>query len=142
MPYKTNTTLIDNLPTLDDLDISRPTRGIDMIPENSPYSKMIRNSGYLTPSQAGMDSYTSPSYFTPLRPFEPKQDFNPMYKPYEANIKENFTLISCVDAAEHTRSCVVCSKLYKNNNTILILLLVFLAIINLLLLKRILEVEK
>ena len=63
----------------------------------------------------------------------------------EPQIKENFTkvsLVSCVDAADHVQSCVVCSKLYKNNNTLLILLLVFLAVINLLLLKRILETEK
>jgi|688.fasta_scaffold255684_2 hypothetical protein len=147
MPYKTNTTLIDDLPTLDELDISRPTRGLDMIPENSPYNKVIRNSGYTTPAAAGMDLYTSPSYYTPIQPFTPPQDFNPMYKPYqnEPQIKENFTkvsLVSCVDAADHVKSCVVCSKLYKNNNTLLILLLVFLAVINLLLLKRILETEK
>lgn len=49
---------------------------------------------------------------------------------------------NCVDIAEHVTNCIVCSKLYTNNNTVFILIIIFLAIVNLLLLKRILETEK
>lgn len=46
---------------------------------------------------------------------------------------------SCVEIAEHTSNCAVCSKLYANNNTIFIFIIIFQAVILLLLLKRILE---
>ncbi len=46
---------------------------------------------------------------------------------------------SCVEVADHTSNCAVCSKLYSNNNTIFIFIIIFQAVILLLLLKRILE---
>jgi hypothetical protein len=74
------------------------------------------------------------------------------YNPYEAEpVHENYesklsytekSSNRCIDVADHTANCVVCSKLYANNNTIFILIIVFLALVNLLLLKRILETEK
>ena len=80
------------------------------------------------------------------------QHKNDVYNPYEEEvIQENYekkmTNVEkysnhCIDVAEHTANCVVCSKLYANNNTIFILIIVFLALVNLLLLKRILETEK
>jgi len=83
-------------------------------------------------------------------------NLNKQYNPYESEIvyerfdsspKDNKTYKNeinnnCVDVAEHASQCLVCSKLYTNNNTIFILIIIFLAVVNLLLLKRILETEK
>jgi hypothetical protein len=94
-------------------------------------------------------------------PFPVNRQLQPhMYQPYNAKrVYENFeerpklkkqhnhnhndssdNHHNCVDIAEHTSNCLVCSKLYSSNNTLYILLIIFLAIVNLLLLKRILEV--
>jgi hypothetical protein len=74
------------------------------------------------------------------------------YNPYEIEpVHENYehklqhkekSSNQCIDVADHAANCPVCSKLYANNNTIFILIIVFLALVNLLLLKRILETEK
>ena len=60
-------------------------------------------------------------------------------KPYKI---EHTIHNNCVDVADHASTCMVCSKLYTNNNTVFILIIIFLAVVNLLLLKRILETEK
>lgn len=55
------------------------------------------------------------------------------------NLKQTY---SCIDIADHTSNCAVCSKLYSNNNTIYIFIIIFQAVVLLLLLKRILETDK
>ena len=47
---------------------------------------------------------------------------------------------SCITVAEHTTNCIVCSKLYQNNMTGYIIVIIILAIISILLLKRVLNV--
>lgn len=190
-----NVTLIDDLPSLDELEINK-SHGLSMIPqtETHKYQKFIRNSGYNTPEQAGMqndrkmhsqysrdeNAYTSINSnqyahdnlynnvhinphnnphsdhintphmadmqnidYMPENTYEtyerqPKMQKNVNKPPNKPYIKHH----NCIDVAEHTHNCLVCSKLYTNNNTLYILIIVFLAIVNLLLLKRILDVEK
>jgi len=186
-----NVTLIDDLPSLDELEINK-SHGLSMIPqtETHKYQKFIRNSGYNTPEQAGMqnDRKMHPQYsrdenaYTTPNPHRYTNDHNTDSNDYHGNINlqympdiqniqnmhdhtyENFERHpkmqknvnkpnnkpnnnhnnhnNCIDVAEHTHNCLVCSKLYTNNNTLYILIIVFLAIVNLLLLKRILDVEK
>ena len=70
-------------------------------------------------------------------------DVEPIHENYENKSSYKDTPSNqCVDVADHAANCPVCSKLYANNNTIFILIIVFLALVNLLLLKRILETEK
>jgi hypothetical protein len=52
----------------------------------------------------------------------------------------NFHEPSCITVAEHTTNCIVCSKLYQNNSTGYIIVIILLAIISILLLKRVLNV--
>lgn len=47
--------------------------------------------------------------------------------------------LTCLDAANHVTSCLVCSRLYRNDNTILIIIIVVLAIIGILLFKRVMK---
>jgi len=46
---------------------------------------------------------------------------------------------NCVEVAEHVKECPVCSKVYDNDKTVYIVIIVVLAIICILLLKRVLE---
>jgi hypothetical protein len=92
-------------------------------------------------------------YHPPIDKYAHGEKYADKYNPYHAErIYENFaepsvtttsppkkSELSCVDIAEHTANCLVCSKLYANNNMLLIILVIFLALVNLLLLKRILE---
>jgi len=52
------------------------------------------------------------------------------------NIVDN---LHCRDIAEHIENCPICSKLHNTDKTIYILIIVFLAIVCILLLKRVLE---
>ncbi len=192
-----NVTLIDDLPTLEELDFQQ-SPGIGMIPPNeaNKYQKFIRNSGYSTPPQSGMNVSSNNQQKMQDPRFNEKNmeqrgmdynnqqrgmdynnqqrgmDYNNQqrgmdnnnqlrgmdndYQPYYGErFRENFeetpppnkyrsdiTMIgshNCVDIAEHTENCLVCSKLYANNNTLYIIMIIFLAVVNLLLLKRILE---
>ena len=47
---------------------------------------------------------------------------------------------SCLDVADHIANCPICSKFYNNDKTIYIITIVILAIIVILLLKRILDI--
>ena len=168
-----NVTLIDDLPTIEELEIPK-SAGMSMIPPNeaNKFQKYIRNSGMTTPSQSGMMSNSRMQQQQPpqrnnyhQQPLDDPNnlreqmyqeiDFNPQlqryhppndkymhippqiekYNPYR--IYENFDTSatttpspkknepSCVDIAEHTSSCMVCSKLYATNNTLLIFLVIF-----------------
>jgi hypothetical protein len=170
-----NVTLIDDLPTLEELDFQQ-SPGIGMIPPNeaNKYQKFIRNSGFTTPPQSGMNiSSNNKQKIKDYRFNENQfQNMGNEYQPYYGErFRENFgdpteekeeneeashkhrhgkyrpgrcepdinINCSCIDVAEHTENCLVCSKLYTNNNTVYIIMIIFLAVVNLLLLKRILE---
>jgi hypothetical protein len=191
-----NITLIDDLPTIEELEIPK-SNGMSMIPPNeaSKFQKYIRNNGITTPPQSGMMSnsriqqpppptqsgmmqnqrnmyqqqpiddpnnlreqmYNEIDFNPQLHRYHPPNDkymhmsHNEKYNPYR--IHENFESSvttpsikkndpSCVDIAEHTANCLVCSKLYNNNNAFLIILIVFLAIVNILLIKYVLDTCK
>ena len=187
-----NVTLIDDLPTIEELEIPK-SHGMTMIPQNEAnrFKKFIRNNGFATPEQSGMMSTNKyqkqpppvmrntyreqpqddPNnlrdqmyeeidfdpqqhrYHPPNDKYMPQNDKhmsqNDKYNPYRT--QENFDTSTtympkkehtCVDIAEHTASCLVCSKLYGNNNVLLIILVVFLAFVNILLLKYVLETCK
>lgn len=189
-----NVTLIDDLPTIEELEIPK-SHGLTMIPQDGAhkFKKYIRNNGITTPPQSGMMSNSrmvqqqppspppvSRNMYYPQPPDEPNNlreqmyqeiDFDPQlhryyppndkymhaairnekYNPYR--IYENFDTSvttpivkrsehTCVDIAEHTANCLVCSKLYASNNTLLIILIIFLAVVNIFLIKYVLETCK
>ena len=188
-----NVTLIDDLPTLDELETTKSQGGgIDMIPPDqaNKYQKFIRNSGYAIPSQSGMniqqrshESYNIPaqqqaqqldqqfiprgthhmhqmgqqSHYTSQYKYPMQND---IYRPYlsrenyddENNDDENYTPTptsiqrtkinitgehNCIQVAEHVGSCIVCSKLYSNNNTFCYMVIGFLLLVILILVKNI-----
>jgi len=160
-----NVTLIDDLPNLDDLETPPATNinsgGLGMIPDPSRYKKFIRNSGMSTPIESGMQFNTpKPQTYPPLknkinREIEnlfPEENIQGEYKPYIPSTYENFDVkvnpylrntsnqdVNCIQCANHTEHCTVCSKLYSNNNMVFVFVIIFQAILILLLIKKILE---
>lgn len=159
-----NVTMIDNLPTLDDLDnsaanLQSPNSGMQGIEEK--YSKFIRNRHDM-PAEAGMVSQnfsasaprTISEHFTP----PPSQNHiqNPFAGSYESyqhpenpqmmqmSINNKFNLPdntpTCLDVADHVQNCPICSQFYKTNTSPYIISIIILAIICLLLLKKVLDV--
>lgn len=47
--------------------------------------------------------------------------------------------ITCIEISNHIKDCPVCSKLYKHDTTIHIIIIVLLALVTLILLKRVME---
>ena len=58
---------------------------------------------------------------------------------FEKQRREHYDNLNCRDVAEHVGNCPVCSKLYKPNNTIYIIIIIMLVVINLLCVKKLLS---
>lgn len=99
------------------------------VPEN--IKKMIRPSQVMNPG-AGMASYESqqPQIAEPPQPIQYsspppiQKEINPLYD------------ITCLQIAMHVKNCPICSKMYKCDSTIYILIIVILSVITLLLIKK------
>lgn len=162
--YKTNKniTMIDDLPFLDDLENnSRNNNGLMMIPSDtsSKVQKFIRNTNtHNAPYESGMNMNQSqhPQQFVSQQQPPPQfmneiiddprnyQNIEPMQFEPQFERKQrryiDYNEPTCIQVADHTMNCVVCSKLYQCNNTGYIVVIILLAIISVLLLKRVLNV--
>lgn len=55
--------------------------------------------------------------------------------------RENYKCdIKCIDICDHIKGCPICSKFYKTDKTIYVIVIVLLCLINLILLKKVLKV--
>jgi hypothetical protein len=127
-------TLIDDLPDLDQLEPNMYNN--DRIVPSSEIErvqKFIRNNKYNPQPGSGMELYNEPKtgYFTPQQQY-PQQ-------PYMTE-QEPVPQISCADIYKHIENCPICSKLYNNDKTIYIILIIFLIIVCIILLKKVLDV--
>jgi hypothetical protein len=162
--YKTNKniTMIDDLPFLDDLENNtRNNNGLMMIPSDtsSKVQKFIRNTNtHNAPYESGMNmnqSQPPPQQFVSQQQPPPQfmneiiddprnyqqMQFEPeQYERKQQRRYNDFNEPTCIQVADHTMNCVVCSKLYQCNNTGYIVVIILLAIISVLLLKRVLNV--
>ena len=142
-----NITPIDQLPELEDLE-----RGNSMIPENegNKYSKFIRGS-HVSPQQSGMNPYNNQNQQQNQQNQQNQQQYQPeMYKDNKEQIFNDvgsvpkYTLQdgspTCIDVANHIATCPICSKFYNNDKTIYIIAIILLALICILLLKKLLDV--
>lgn len=55
------------------------------------------------------------------------------------SIKEVKANLNCLDVCDHIKTCPICTKFYKNDNTVYIVVIIVLIIISLLLLKNVLD---
>jgi len=94
------------------------------------YSKLIRQRHVPLP-QAGMAPRNAPvqNEIMHVQQPQPRQEINLALHN-----------ISCLDIANHIQDCPICSRFYNNDKTIYIICIVVLAIVCLLLLKRVLNV--
>ena len=146
---KRNVTMIDDLPDLEDLE-SRPDMyggppnmmGVGQhvqfqhqgpsggIPDN--FRKFIRpNMGPPRP-ESGMSPYGG-------GPHPQQEFFAPPPSKQEEPMRPPAGSPTCLEIADHVGSCPICSRFYKNDNTVYIIAIVILAIICILLLKRVLN---
>ena len=145
-----NITPIDQLPELEDLE-----RGNSMLPENedNKYSKFIRGS-HVSPQQSGMNPYNNQNQQQNLQNQQNQQN-QQQYQPemYKDNKEQIFNDVgsvpkytlqdgspTCIDVANHIATCPICSKFYNNDKTIYIIAIILLALICILLLKKLLDV--
>jgi hypothetical protein len=77
----------------------------------------------------------SPQFLRPPPPPVQKETFEENLEDDDKDKKLN-----CIDIAEHVKDCPICSKFYKRDNTLYIIVIVVLAIITILLLKRVLNI--
>lgn len=166
--YRTNRnyTLIEELPDLEELERNQPqqqSNGFSMIPPDNAnqMQKFIRN-GYEPPMESGMipqqpqqrpqrqqnqqEQQVTIQQFIPPPP--PPQNYmieDPrMFEPPPMHEHRHHMMmggeLNCINVADHTTNCVVCSRLYQSNNAGYIVVIILLAIICILLLKRVLNV--
>lgn len=128
-------TMIEELPDLQDVENSYNRQ------YNSPheediqkYQRHIRN-GHTPSQESGM---MSPLPLPPPPPHQPHQHYRQL--PQMESVNPALAGISCLDIASHVGDCPICSKFYKNDITAYIICIVVLAIICLLLLKKVLDV--
>lgn len=154
MVYKTNRniTMIEDLPDLDQLDGHHQTGSMtmQMIPEEKmkQVQRVIRQNDYNPPSESGMTVYRPEMEYnepTIINNYDidviPSSQQSPYMMQQQAPAPSSYIHnLSCVDVAEHTISCVVCSRLYQNNANGYIVVIILLSIICILLLKRVLNV--
>lgn len=166
MSYKVNrnVTMIDELPYLEDLESqinSNSSNGLSMIPSENMGSiqKLIRNNIYNPPVESGMNANTSslkqvqqPPPTTTVPPnqiIDDPRNYNQEMILLPPRHQQQYiqqppvvynSEPTCIQVAEHTMNCVVCSKLYQHNNSGYIVMIILLAIICILLLKRVLNV--
>uniref|UniRef100_A0A6C0H384 Uncharacterized protein n=1 Tax=viral metagenome TaxID=1070528 RepID=A0A6C0H384_9ZZZZ len=146
MRYATNSpnvTPLDMLPELEDVERGgstfAPTTSILPPEQSDKFRKYIRQN-HVVSNHAGMNQSHQPNYSvaqaprqeqygTPVGQQESLKTFNmPPGSP------------SCLDVAEHITNCPICSKFYNTDKTIYIIAIIALAIICILLLKKVLDV--
>ena len=152
--YQRNVTMIDDLPELSDMDVPRPhvnavrnssikdsryepnMQGI-LPPDAANYMKYRRGTAPI-PNEAGMASpqqqVLQPGI--PASSMEAEQPNEPELTP----IQRAAAGPSCLQVADHIQHCPICSKFYKNDRIVYIIVIVILTIICLLLLRKVLNV--
>jgi hypothetical protein len=161
MSYRTNKnyTLIEELPDLEDLERKQnQTDGFNMIPPDNAtqIQKFIRNNVYEPPIESGMSQrhpqlqqhpqQQHPQQQHPQQHPQQQEQFTMQYmediRPYELpqQIYRHNGEVNCINVSDHTSHCPVCSRLYQHNNSVYIVVIILLAIICILLLKRVLNV--
>ena len=123
------------------LDLSDESDSHDLSSDNKvpdQITKFIRKSMPNPPNQSGM-SHNNPNKFNPnVNIPPPPQDFYHQDF-YDQQNKLPVTLY-CLDVHSHIQSCPICSRFFKHDNSVYIIVIVVLSIICILALKKVLNV--
>ena len=162
MNYPSGVTRIEDLPDVDDLENygggsgrysgygaayghnetqhASPYDRPGISPSDDQIRSKIRNTGGPIPAESGMgNSYQSR---------EQMHENYMMQRPQQAlgsrvermEMPDYRPTLSCQDIAEHIKNCAICTKFYGSDNTIYIIVIIVLAIICILLMKRVLDI--
>jgi hypothetical protein len=135
-------TLIDDLPDLDQLEPSIYNNQMNnMIPvsEMERVQKFIRNNKYDPHPVSGMNVYNEPKTgYLQENPYMMEQHQHQEQMPMLRDVSP--PPISCADIYKHIENCPICGKLYNNDKTIYIILIIFLTVVCIILLKKVLDV--
>lgn len=135
-------TMIDDLLDLDEDSANYSNNNqLDILPngQEDKYAKFIRQKH--TPKYQDQQMYSKDDYN-----FQPQPQIHQQYpqqfqqQPYQ--LSHNIPLhspYSCLDIAGHIDNCPICAKFYKNDKSIYIVAIVLLAIICIILLKKVIE---
>jgi hypothetical protein len=146
---KRNVTMIDDLPDLEDLE-SRPGMMYGGPPnmgvgQHVPFQNQGSPGGipekFRNVIRHGMGPPHPASGMAIYGGGPPQQQFfaPPPQQLQEAHMRPPVGSPTCLEIADHVGSCPICSRFYKNDNTVYIIAIVILAIICILLLKRVLN---
>ncbi len=153
-----NFTPIENLPELEDLEQgsvsgqSNTYNPQDILPsgESEKFAKYIRGN-HNAPNESGMSRMNpihQQSQMQPPMQHQMQHQMQPqmreMYeRPIEEPVVKSYKMPAntptCLDVADHIANCPICSKFYNTDNTVYIIVIVILAVICILLLKRVLD---
>jgi len=163
---RNNVTMIDDLPYLEDLERQSYINGVPPA-ELKQVSKFIRDTAYNPPNESGMGFHSQQFSHPPSRyqkqpsqqniqaqPKPPQQSQSQMIM-IEQNIDPDFMRqqqqqqqmhkilsLSCIDVAEHTSNCIVCSKLYNTDTSLYIIVISILLLVSAILFKKVLDLQK
>jgi len=156
MNYPQQITMIDDLPDLDEIAQQgyynpHDQPGPDVTGYIRPqYQPPPAESGMVSQKKFGYNTYGSAykqNSNMPSRnmPQIPPENYEMINNPYpfapENSVRENYvgSMGNCLDVSQHVENCPICSKIYKHDKTIMIITIVILAIICILLLKKVLN---
>jgi hypothetical protein len=139
---KRNVTMIDDLPELDDLESNPNMNGHQEysntydqpIGDHGQFQKFIRPRMGSPPTNSGMGPYQQPPTYNQQPEYENHQEV------YEKQMRNLYDSPTCLEIHDHVQQCPICSRFFKNDNTPYIIAIVILAIICILLLKKVLNV--
>jgi len=162
-----NVTFIDELPFLDEIMNSQENQTqqpYDLIPnrEYNQIKKFIRNTDNNFPPESGMSNIRSQQKLLEEQQalkqqqmFEEEQRHiqiqhmqeqekirqqEEKHKNKDKRKSSSFECeLSCINVAEHTSDCIVCSKLYNKDHSVFYGIIIVLTVICLILLKRVVE---
>lgn len=158
MSRNQNVTMIEDLPDLDELDDRHVTfapsgaRGQEQFhngrhpDDDGKYKRAIREDHMpLRGSGMGGNEHYAPQHppHPPHPPPRPPPQPQPQYvqpPPEEKPIEYFHGSPSCIDVAYHIRECPICSQFYKNDKAPYMITIIILAIICILLLKKVMNV--
>lgn len=164
---RNNVTMIDDLPYLEDLERQSYINGVPPA-ELKQVSKFIRDTAYNPPNESGMGNQSQQFSHPPSRyqkqlpqqqviqpPPKPQQQSQSQMIMIEQNIDPDFMRqqqqqqqmhkilsLSCIDVAEHTSNCIVCSKLYNTDTSLYIIVISILLLVSAILFKKVLDLQK
>lgn len=138
-------TRIEDLPDLDNQGINAVGAGGDDEYRHRDVNKFIRNNNRMIPNGAGMSREAQhpppPRMMPPVEIIEqPVMEMRYHHPKQQVLERPDPMSLNCVDVAMHIEQCPICSKFYNGDKSLYVIVIVILAIICLLLLKRVLNV--